>query len=105
MQKYLLLILLLLNLPISAVSTELYAKNSRSVDADTDDSQAENSIGEISAAANLQGITIINNRVYIDNIEIPPEVKRYKSSRTGEVYLINRRGTNVTVQTAAERKK
>lgn len=56
-----------------------------------------NTVGGIGSNVDVQGVTVINGRVYIDNKEIPPDVTRYKSPRTGEVYIIKRKGTSVEV--------
>jgi hypothetical protein len=50
-------------------------------------------------AAHQQGVAVVNGKVYIDGKEIPPKVTRYKSPRTGEVYLIRRDGGSVEVTT------
>lgn len=58
---------------------------------------AGNTVGGIEGDVETQGVTIINGRVYIDGKEIPPKVTRYKSPRTGEVYVIRRKGGSVEV--------
>ncbi len=58
---------------------------------------AKSSLGEIDPDANIEGVTIINGKLWIDGKEIPPGVKRYKSPKTGTVYKIERRGTNISV--------
>jgi hypothetical protein len=63
----------------------------------TDGSTVRNSVGGIGSNVDVQGVTVINGRVYIDNKEIPPDVTRYKSPRTGEVYTIKRKGGSVEV--------
>lgn len=55
------------------------------------------SSGEVAPAANIEGVTIINGKLWIDGREVPPGVKRYKSPNTGKVYRIERRGGNVSV--------
>jgi hypothetical protein len=42
-------------------------------------------------------LSIINDKVFIDNKEVPPNVTRYKSPRTGTVYRIQRKGGAVSV--------
>lgn len=54
-------------------------------------------VGEIAPGANIEGVTIINGKLWIDGKEIPPGVKRYKSPKTGKVYHIERQGKNVSV--------
>lgn len=56
----------------------------------TDGSTASSTIGGIGDNVDIQGVAVINGRVYIDSKEIPPSVTRYKSPRTGEVYNIRR---------------
>lgn len=60
-------------------------------------SSARSSVGEISPGANIEGVTIINGRLWIDGKEIPPGVKSYKSPKTGKLYRIERQGSNVSV--------
>lgn len=48
---------------------------------------------------NQQGVAVVNGKVFIDGKEIPPKVTRYKSPKTGEVYLIRREGGSVEVTT------
>ncbi len=59
--------------------------------------QARSSVGQIDPGANIEGVTIINGKLWIDGKEIPPGVKRYKSPKTGAVYRIERDGKNVSV--------
>lgn len=56
-------------------------------------------IGSIAPGKDQQGVSVVNSRVYIDGKEIPPKVTRYKSPRTGEVYIIRRDGGSVEVTT------
>lgn len=55
------------------------------------------STGSISPGANIEGVTIINGKLWIDGKEIPPGVKTYKSPKTGKVYKIERNGKNIAV--------
>jgi hypothetical protein len=66
---------------------------------------ARNTVGGIGSNVDVQGVTVINGRVYIDNKEIPPDVTRYKSPRTGEVYIIKRKSGSVEVTSDAGAKK
>lgn len=59
--------------------------------------EAKSSVGEIAPGANIEGVTIINGKLWIDGKEVPPGVKRYKSPKTGKLYNIERRGNNVSV--------
>lgn len=59
--------------------------------------EASVNVGGIAEDANIEGVTVINNRVSIDGKEVPPDVTRYKSPRTGKVYLIKRQGGAVSV--------
>jgi len=56
--------------------------------------------GGVAPGANIEGVTIINGRLWIDGKEIPPGVKRYKSSKTGKTYHIERNGKNVSVSSS-----
>lgn len=58
---------------------------------------ARSSVGEIAPGANIEGVTIINGKLWIDGKEIPPGVKSYKSPKTGKLYRIERQGGNVSV--------
>ena len=53
-------------------------------------------VGGIEGDANIQGVTVINGKVWIDGKEIPPNVTRYKS-KSGTVYRIARKGGAVSV--------
>lgn len=59
--------------------------------------EAKSTVGEIAPGANIEGVTIINGKLWIDGKEIPPGVKRYKSPKTGKQYNIERKGKNVSV--------
>lgn len=61
------------------------------------DNEAKSSVGEIAPGANIEGVTIINGKLWIDGKEVPPGVKRYKSPKTGKRYSIERRGNSVSV--------
>ncbi len=65
----------------------------------TPGNRAGNTVGSLGTNVDVQGVSVVNGRVYIDNKEIPPNVTRYKSPRTGEVYIIKRKGTAVEVTT------
>lgn len=54
-------------------------------------------VGKIAEDANIEGVTIINDRVSIDGKDIPPNTTRYKSPKTGKVYLIERNKSGVSV--------
>jgi hypothetical protein len=66
---------------------------------------ARNTVGGVGSNVDIQGVAVINGRVYIDNKEIPPDVTRYKSPRTGEVYIIKRKGSSVEVTSEPGAKK
>lgn len=55
------------------------------------------STGSIAPGANIEGVTIINGKLWIDGKEIPPGVKTYKSPKTGKTYKIERHGKNISV--------
>ncbi len=55
------------------------------------------SVGSIAPGANVEGVTIINGKLWIDGKEIPPGVKTYKSPKTGKTYKIERQGKNISV--------
>ena len=71
----------------------------------TEGNEASVTVGGIDADADIQGVTVINGRVSIDGKEIPANVIRYKSPRTGTVYLIQRKGGSVNVTTEERAKK
>ena len=71
----------------------------------TEGNNASVTVGGIDANADIQGVMIINGRVSIDGKEIPANVTRYKSPRTGTVYLIQRKGGSVNVTTEEGAKK
>ena len=55
------------------------------------------SVGEIAPGANIEGVTVINGKLWIDGKEIPAGVRQYKSPKTGKTYKIDRNGRNVAV--------
>lgn len=55
------------------------------------------SVGSIAPGANIEGVTIINGKLWIDGKEIPPGIKTYKSPKTGKTYKIERHGKNIAV--------
>lgn len=59
--------------------------------------QISSSAGEITPGANIEGVTIVNGKLWIDGKEIPPGVKNYKSPKTGMTYKIDRNGKNISV--------
>jgi hypothetical protein len=71
----------------------------------TDGNTVRNTVGGMGSNVDVQGVTVINGRVYIDNKEIPPDVTRYKSPRTGEVYVIKRKGGSVEVNSESGARK
>lgn len=71
----------------------------------TDGNTASVTVGGIDMDADVQGVTVINGRVSIDGKDVPPNVTRYKSPRTGTVYLIQRKGGSVSVTTEEGAKK
>lgn len=62
--------------------------------------EASVTVGNISADADVEGVTVINGRVLIDGKDVPSSVTRYKSPKTGRVYLIQRKGGAVSVSEA-----
>lgn len=71
----------------------------------TDGNTASVTVGGIDSDADVQGVTVINGRVSIDGKDIPANVTRYKSPKTGTVYLIQRKGGSVSVTTEEGAKK
>lgn len=71
----------------------------------TEGNNASVTVGGIGADANVQGVTVINGRVSIDGKDVPANVTRYKSPKTGTVYLIQRKGNSVNVTTEEGAKK
>lgn len=53
-------------------------------------------VGGIDGAVSVQGVTVINGKVWIDGVEIPGNVTRYKS-KSGTVYRIVRKDGQVAV--------
>ena len=80
------------------------AHTAGSVSASGRGNEASVSVGEIAGDANIEGITIINDRVSIDGKDVPPNVTRYKSPKSGKVYLIQRKGGSVSVSEAGDGK-
>lgn len=68
----------------------------------TDGGNASVTVGGIGQDADIQGVTVINGRVVIDGKDVPANVTRYKSPKTGTVYLIQRKAGSVNVTTEAE---
>lgn len=62
--------------------------------------EASVTVGDISADADVEGVTVINGRVSIDGKDVPSSVTRYKSPKTGRIYLIQRKGGAVSVSEA-----
>lgn len=71
----------------------------------TEGNNASVTVGGIEADANVQGVTVINGRVSIDGKDVPANATRYKSPKTGTVYLIQRKGNSVSVTTEEGAKK
>jgi len=59
--------------------------------------KVKSSVGEIEPGTKIEGVTIINGKLWIDGKEVPAGVERYKSSQSGKVYNIERQGKNVSV--------
>jgi hypothetical protein len=59
--------------------------------------KVKSSVGEIEPGAIVEGVSIINGKLWIDGKEVSPGVERYKSPQSGKVYNIDRRGKNVSV--------
>lgn len=59
--------------------------------------KVKSSVGEVEPEAKIEGVTIINGKLWIDGKEIPAGVERYKSPQNGKIYNIERRGKNVSV--------
>ena len=100
--------MLLAQINVSTPGQEVRIGTDGSVKARSDNSSASSSrgnearvtVGGIADNANIDGITIINDRVSIDGKDVPPNVTRYKSPKTGKVYLIERKGGAVSVSEA-----
>lgn len=61
-------------------------------------------VGGIPGDADVEGVTVINGRVSIDGKDVPSSVTRYKSPKTGRIYLIQRKGGAVSVSEAGDAK-
>lgn len=59
--------------------------------------KVKSSVGEVELGAKIEGVTIINGKLWIDGKEIPAGVERYKSPQNGKIYNIERRGKSVSV--------
>ena len=66
--------------------------------------EASVTVGGIAGDANIEGVTIINDRVSIDGKDVPANVTRYKSLKSGKVYLIERKRGSVSVNEAGDNK-
>ncbi len=62
--------------------------------------EARVNVGRIADDANIEGVTVINGKVWIDGQEVPAGVSRYKSPKDGKIYLIQRQGSSVSVSEA-----
>lgn len=51
-------------------------------------SVASNQTGIIDSSAEIEGVTIINDSVYIDGERVPSHVTRFKGRKSGLVYSI-----------------
>lgn len=78
----------------------LSARSDSATPASGSRNEARVTVGGIADDANIEGITIINDRVSIDGKDVPPNLTRYKSPKTGKVYLIQRKGGSVSVSEA-----
>jgi hypothetical protein len=57
-----------------------------------------NESGTISSDAQIEGITIINDVLYIDGVKIPKDQREYYSKKTKKTYVIKRsQGGNISV--------
>ncbi|MEW6163672.1 MAG: hypothetical protein AB1642_01275 [Pseudomonadota bacterium] len=110
MKKLAILMLTLGTLPVAA-QVSVQANGSRvvvgkdiSIDVDAKDvstvttgsNSASVTVGGIGEGVNVQGVTVINGKVWIDGEEIPPGVKRHKS-KSGTIYRIERKNGAVSV--------
>ena len=57
---------------------------------------AHTTVGSIEPGANVQGVTVINGKVWIDGEAVPEHATRFKA-KSGTVYKIIRKGSNVSV--------
>lgn len=57
----------------------------------------ENSSGKIDPRAEIEGITVINEDVWIDGEKVPRTKTHYKSRKSGKTYMIKRGDGNVSV--------
>jgi hypothetical protein len=80
------------------------ARSESAVSSSRGSNEASVTVGGIAEDANIEGITVINGRVSIDGKDVPPNVTRYKSPKTGKVYLIQRKNGSVSVSEAGEGK-
>lgn len=66
--------------------------------------EADVVVGGIIGDVDIEGVAVINGRVSIDGKSIPTHVRRYKSPKTGKVYLIERKDGSVSVSEVGEGK-
>lgn len=50
--------------------------------------EASNDTGDIAADVQIEGVAIINDKVYIDGVRVPKGVREVTSSKTGKTYRI-----------------
>ncbi|MEI7431977.1 MAG: hypothetical protein WCL27_16120, partial [Betaproteobacteria bacterium] len=60
------------------------ARSDNATNSSSRKNDASVTVGGIADGANIEGITIINDRVSIDGKDVPPNVTRYKSPKTGK---------------------
>lgn len=62
------------------------------------DNDASNDSGGIAGDVQIEGITIINDKVYIDGVRVPKGTREVISKKTGRVYRIDwGKDGNITV--------
>lgn len=111
MKKIAVLVLLAFGVVSASAQVKVQADGNRvsvgkdiSVDVDAKDistlstggNTASVTVGGIGDNVESQGVTVINGKVWIDGVAIPPGVKRHKA-KSGTVYRIERKDGAVSV--------
>ena len=79
------------------VSVDISAPGVRVIKGSAGANHVENASGKIDPEAEIEGVAVINEDVWIDGEKLPRTKTQHKSKKTGKTYLIKRGGSNVTV--------
>lgn len=81
--------LLMISLNISTSNAQV-KNNAVSININEETNEAENTSEVIDPSAQIEGITIINKKVFIDGIEVPKNAKKFISKNSKKTFIINR---------------